>query len=64
VYQLAAVFWYVVTGRHPSGIVELDDWSGSQKLFDLLHRSLFHNSDKRPQNGNEFLQELEIVLNA
>jgi eukaryotic-like serine/threonine-protein kinase len=64
VYQLAAVFWYVVTGRHPSGIVEQDDWSGPAKLFDLLHRSLFHSSAKRPKDGTEFLKELEAALST
>ena len=62
VYQLAAIFWYVATGRHPSGIVTKSDWTGPKKLFDLLHRSLFHDHTKRPQNGNEFFAELVSVL--
>ena len=33
VFQLAAIFWYVATGRHPSGIITEDDWTGPQKLF-------------------------------
>lgn len=62
VYQLAAVFWYVGTGRHPSGILTVYDWAGPAKLFDLLHRSLLHNLSLRPQNGSEFLLELESAL--
>ncbi len=26
VFQLASIFWYVATGRHPSGIVVEEDW--------------------------------------
>lgn len=58
VYQLAAIFWYVATGRHPSGIVTEDDWTGPAKLFPLLHRSLFHDWRRRPRNGEEFLAAL------
>ena len=62
VFQLAAVFWYVVTGRHPSGILTEDDWTGPEKLFRLLHRSLFHDGTKRPQDGGEFFTDLEEAL--
>ena len=62
VFQLATIFWYVATGRHPSGIVTEEDWKGPKKLFHLLHRSLLHDYTKRPQNGNEFFTELVDVL--
>ena len=62
VFQLAAVFWYVATGRHPSGILTSEDWKGPKKLFHLLYRSLFHDYKKRPQNGMEFLSALEEAL--
>ena len=62
VFQMAAIFWYVVTGRQPVGIVTEDDWTGPQKLFHLLHRSLYHDFAKRPQNGDEFLTDLEDAL--
>jgi serine/threonine-protein kinase len=61
VFQLAAIFWYVATGRHPSGIVTENDWTGPEKLFDVLHKSLFHDYNKRPQNGSEFF---EVVADA
>ena len=63
VFQLAALFWYVVTGRHPGGIVTEEDWTGPQKLFHLLHRSLFHDFTRRPQNGGTFLTDLVDALN-
>ena len=62
VFQLAAIFWYVVTGRHPCGIVTQEDWTGPDKLFHCLHRSLYHDLSKRPQNGGEFFTELEDAL--
>ncbi len=62
--QGKSLFWYVVTGRHPSGIVVEEDWTGPQKLFDLLHRSLLHDLQKRPQNGSEFFSSLEGALST
>ena len=63
IFQLAAIFWYVVTGRYPSGVVTRNDWRGPEKLFDLLHKSLLHDYTKRPQRGDEFLKYLEDALN-
>lgn len=62
VFQLAAIFWYVVTGRHPSGIVTENDWTGPEKLFHVLQKSLFHDCTKRPQNGGEFFSILSNAL--
>lgn len=62
VFQLAAIFWYVATGRHPCGIVTREDWTGPEKLFHCLHRSLYHDLSKRPQNGEEFFTELTDAL--
>ena len=62
VFQLAGIFWYVVTGRHPCGIVTREDWTGPEKLFHCLHRSLYHDLSKRPQNGGAFFTELEDAL--
>ena len=62
VFQLAAIFWYVATGRHPSGILTETDWTGPKKLFNLLHKSLFHDCTKRPQNGTAFFRDLEDAL--
>ena len=62
VFQLAAVFWYVATGRQPSGVVTRDDWTGPDKLFNCLYRSLYHDLTKRPQNGVVFVTKLEDAL--
>ena len=62
VFQLAAIFWYVVTGRHPTGIVTERDWTGPKKLYGLLQKSMYHDHRRRPRNGAQFLTELEDVL--
>ena len=62
VFQLAAIFLFVATGRHPSGLVTENDWTGPRKLFPVIQRSLFHDSTKRPQNGTELFTDLEEAL--
>lgn len=62
VFQLAAIFWYVATGRQPVGVVSEDDWTGPKKLFGILHRSLQHDRTRRPQNGDEFFTSLVDAL--
>ena len=64
VYQMAAVFWYVVTGRHPSGTLTREDWSGPDGMFDPLHRSLMHDLRKRPADGKAFYEEIVAALAA
>ena len=64
VFQLAAVFWYVVTGRHPTGIVCRPDWTGPQKLFAPLYRALQHDLARRPRNGSQFHKEIAAALEA
>jgi len=64
VFQLAAIFWYVATGRHPSGILKRGDWTGPTKLFEFLEHCLLHNRENRPKNGQNFLSGLEDALIA
>lgn len=54
VFQLCAVFWFVINKRHPAGIVSEDDWVDDDKsIFNTIHQSLSHNCTKRPQDGKE-----------
>lgn len=62
VYQLAAVFWWIATGRHPSGVLERSDWRGPENLFMPIYRALSHDPSRRPANGREFLNEIEVCL--
>ena len=62
VFQLASIFWYVVTGRYPCGVVTKTDWPGPNNLFDVLYMSLHHDAKKRPQDGKAFLTDLQAAL--
>ncbi len=61
IFQLASVFWYVVTGRHPIGVVSKDDWNGPVNIFEPIFRSLSHNPDHRISNAQELLSNLEAA---
>jgi serine/threonine-protein kinase len=52
VYQLCAVFWFIITKRYPLGIIEEDDYSlyDSQVCKELIN-SLKYNKNKRTPNG-------------
>jgi Serine/threonine protein kinase len=59
VYQLCAVFWFVVTKAHPSGILTEDDWNDNDKLiYNVMHKSLLHNHTRRPQSGQALYEEI------
>lgn len=60
-FQLASVFWFVVTQRPPIGILTIDDWSGPPALGNLLIDTLQHNPSRRPQSITDFLARLEDV---
>lgn len=61
VFQLAAVFWWVVTRRHPSGILTRDDWTGADRLFDPISKALQHSLQRRYQSASDFKR---AVVNA
>jgi serine/threonine-protein kinase len=62
VFQLAAVFWFIVNGRYPLGIVENSDWVNSdEKTCNALIEGLAYSADRRPQNGKEFYDRLVEV---
>lgn len=64
VYQLASVFWYVATGRHPSGIITEDDWTGPDWLFAPIHQALQHGKARRPSDGVAFAAAIEAAVGA
>jgi serine/threonine-protein kinase len=59
VFQLCSVFWFVVTGRHPSGSVSSSDWNGSDGLYSVLVDALSHNEARRPADGVELARRLD-----
>lgn len=61
VYQLAAVFWYVVCRRYPLGVVTEADWRGPSYLFPPIIQALQHDPSRRPKDGAEFALTLKDV---
>ena len=62
VFQLAAVFWFAATKRHPTGIVKASDWPGPPKVFEVLESALSHDPQSRPQDGHDFHERIEKAL--
>ena len=63
IFQMAAVFWFVINKTIPVGIVNEEDWQSDDDNFkNLILRSLKYNKSKRPQNGDEFFKELERII--
>jgi serine/threonine protein kinase len=54
VFQLAAVFWWVVNRRHPSGILCRDDWSGLENLYEPVAKALQHSTSRRFDSAAAF----------
>lgn len=62
VFQLAAVFWFAATKRHPTGIVKSSDWPGPPKMFEVLESALSHDPQSRPKDGTEFHERIKAAL--
>ena len=62
VFQLAAVFWFAATKRHPTGIVRASDWNGPRKMFEVLESALSHDPQSRPKDGAEFHERIKAAL--
>ncbi|CAH1222916.1 hypothetical protein PAECIP111892_05236 [Paenibacillus auburnensis] len=59
VFQLCAIFWYVVTGRNPFGVVCKEDWDGPESIFEVIFNALSHDPSRRPRDGRDLYQMLE-----
>ncbi len=54
VFQLAAVFWWVVNRRHPSGILAKEDWCGAPSLYEPVSKALQHSLNRRFVTAKDF----------
>lgn len=61
VFQLASVFWLIINGFHPTGILKESDWVGPEPLFKVLSDALHYDRNIRPADGQQFF---ERVTNA
>jgi serine/threonine protein kinase len=64
VFQLASVFWYVVNGTHPTGVLTRADWTGPDSLFEPIYKGLHYSTDVRPRNGDDFADQLDAAIMA
>ncbi len=62
VFQLASVFWFAATKRHPTGIVKVSDWRGPHEIFEVLESALSHDPHSRPQDGREFHERIKNAI--
>ncbi|MBW7898692.1 Serine/threonine-protein kinase StkP [Candidatus Brocadiaceae bacterium B188] len=58
IFQLCSIFWFVVTGRHPSGVVSKKDWNGPDSIFEPIFNSLYHDPNERPIDANKLVELL------
>jgi serine/threonine-protein kinase len=62
VFQLAAVFWFIVNKTHPTGVLTKEDWHGPKKLFEPIFRALHYDKRIRPIDGFEFSKQIEEAI--
>lgn len=59
VFQLCAVFWFVITRRHPLGLICTDDFIGyNEEICDVIIKSMSYCRSKRPSDGFQLYQEI------
>ena len=64
VFQMAAIFWFVVNNRFPLGIVTHKDWKSEDKdieICNVLLSGLQHGVEARIQCGSDFHKDIEEV---
>lgn len=62
VFQLAAVFWWVVNRRHPSGILAREDWVGVDTLYGPISKALQHSLARRYPTAKDFGQAVTQAI--
>lgn len=62
VFQLASVFWFIVTGRHPAGIYDDSDWSGKKAIYDVILKAMQHNQTRRYEDGVQFFEAIVAAI--
>lgn len=62
IYQMCAIFWFIINRKHPSGILTVQDFSGPTKLFEPIFRGLQHESTRRYNSTNDFVQTFKTAI--
>ena len=65
VYQLSAVFWFIITKRYPLGVICRDDYlSTDNKVCEESLKSMTYDINKRTPNGMELYQNIcNVTIN-
>lgn len=59
VYQLCAVFWFIITRRYPLGVIEKEDYKFYNCMVcEELLKALKYNKSKRTQNAGELYENV------
>lgn len=61
-YQMCAIFWFIVNRKHPSGVLTIDDFSGPEKLFTPIIQGLQHEGTRRYHSTNQFLETFKNAI--
>lgn len=62
VFQLGAIFWIVINGHHPTGVVSKDDWHGPENLFDPVWQALQWEAQRRFPDGISFRDAITSAI--
>lgn len=64
IYQMCAIFWFIINRRHPSGLLVREDFVGPEHLYPLIVRGLQHDKERRYASTQEFRDALEKVIHS
>ena len=63
VFQMSAIFWFVVNARFPLGIVTIKDWKSDELgICNVLLLGLQYDAASRIQNGADLHENIEYVV--
>jgi serine/threonine protein kinase len=62
VFQMGAIFWVVINGHHPTGVVSRADWQGPENLFDPVWQALQWKADRRFPDGSSFRDAINNAI--
>lgn len=62
VFQMGAIFWVVINGHHPTGVVSQADWQGPENLFAPVWQALQWDSNRRFPDGSSFRDAINNAI--
>lgn len=63
IFQLGKVFWYILQGNAPIGVVKTCDYLfNNDEMYDLIKHMLNHSKKKRPSSIDEIIFRLRQIV--